>query len=303
MMKCYLCDEELTAENDSDEHIFLSCIGGRLKISSLLCKICNKTTGHLYDSHFAKIGNFFASKNNIKRDRGYVQNFTATELNSGKKLIIEPGFKISYAEPKRGYDNKMVYAEHRDKKRAIAELHKIIKELKFTNVDTNELYIEKVNNKEKEIQFIFDESIEPDLILRSVCKSIINLYIYKTADYHNCQPIIQFLRDEVENRFSWFLDLNISKEVHNNAPYHTIIIKGEKRNKLLYAYFEMFGEVGFLVLLNGGYTGEDQQINYTYDPINAVKIVTDYIFKLQSKDIIEHLIYKPEVGIIKCFHH
>ena len=39
---CYICDEELTDTNNSDEHIILNAIGGHLHSNKLLCKRCNK---------------------------------------------------------------------------------------------------------------------------------------------------------------------------------------------------------------------------------------------------------------------
>jgi 5-methylcytosine-specific restriction endonuclease McrA len=76
---CYLCPTPLNGENISDEHIIPDSIGGRLKTDTLLCDTCNKKTGQLFDSVFAKYGNILASKYNIKRDRGNVQTFIAKE--------------------------------------------------------------------------------------------------------------------------------------------------------------------------------------------------------------------------------
>ena len=42
---CYICDEELTDTNNSDEHIILNAIGGHLHSNKLLCKRCNNTLG------------------------------------------------------------------------------------------------------------------------------------------------------------------------------------------------------------------------------------------------------------------
>lgn len=53
---CYICDEELTDTNNSDEHIILNAIGGHLHSNKLLCKRCNNTLGDTAD---AKIGRRF----------------------------------------------------------------------------------------------------------------------------------------------------------------------------------------------------------------------------------------------------
>lgn len=302
MPKCYLCDDPITERNQSLEHIIPNSVGGRLKSRSLICKPCNETTGKLFDNEFAKFGNILASKYNINRERGVVQTMEAKDLSTGEKLLVKPGYKLNFADPKIDITDNSISVSHHDKKRAIEETKKLAKELDGKEITEKDIEF-GITEDSSEKKFLLDILIEPNLLLRSVSKTVVSLYLHKTEDYSNCQSIISFLKEDIENRFCWFLDLGISKSKHNKSPYHIVIIRGEKKSKMLYSYFEIFGEVGFLTLLNGQYLGADRQINYTFDSINCIEVECDYNFSLKAGDIIQHLITKPESEMVKCLHH
>jgi hypothetical protein len=302
MANCYLCDELITVQNCSNEHIIPNSIGGKLTSKGLICKVCNDTTGGLFDAEFAKVGNFLASKYQIKRDRGEVPTFDATEIESGKTLLVEPGFKTSYKDPISDSDKKRIWVQHHDKNRVLQELRRIAKSIGDPEPNAEDIVIElKPVEPSKKLDFLFDRSLEPTLFLRSVCKTIINLYLFQTEDYSNVQSLIRFLLEDIENRFCWFLDLKVCKEYHQ-TPHHLIVIRGEKKSKILYSYYEIFGEMGFITLMNGRYNEADLAINYTYDPLAGKEIITDYDFHLKAGSIISHLMEKPESEILKIIH-
>lgn len=73
-MKCYVCDKEITSENETEEHILLNAIGGKLKSKKLICKGCNSDLGNKIDNSLARQLNPIANLLDIKRDRGNPQN-------------------------------------------------------------------------------------------------------------------------------------------------------------------------------------------------------------------------------------
>lgn len=75
-MNCYVCDVELIKENETEEHIILNAIGGKLKSKKLICKVCNSNFGGRIDDSLAKQLNPIANLLNIKRERGKPQNET-----------------------------------------------------------------------------------------------------------------------------------------------------------------------------------------------------------------------------------
>jgi hypothetical protein len=53
-MNCFLCNDNICDKNDSKEHIFLNCIGGRKTVNNYICKTCNSKTGEEWDSEVDK---------------------------------------------------------------------------------------------------------------------------------------------------------------------------------------------------------------------------------------------------------
>lgn len=62
----------------------------------LLCKTCNESTGRLHDPEFA---NLLASKYNIIRERGSVRNEIGIDRQTGREVVIKPGYQVDYLHP------------------------------------------------------------------------------------------------------------------------------------------------------------------------------------------------------------
>lgn len=81
---CYICENELTAQNKSDEHIILNAIGGHLHSDIIMCKDCNNRLGETADAKLAEDLSFFTDILRVKKNR---QNAHHQIMNdeSGKK--------------------------------------------------------------------------------------------------------------------------------------------------------------------------------------------------------------------------
>jgi hypothetical protein len=66
---CIVCDVEITASNDSREHIIQNAIGGIRKASGVLCSACNSNTGLTWDAEAARQLEFLTLHLGISRDR------------------------------------------------------------------------------------------------------------------------------------------------------------------------------------------------------------------------------------------
>jgi hypothetical protein len=300
MEHCYLCKTPLSEDNISVEHIIPNSIGGRLKSTSLLCRQCNSKTGELYDGVFARIGNILANKYNIKREKGSVPNFIATEVKSQKEIIVKPGSVIYYLEPEITHGDGYSIIHAYSKERILQEVNRLNKEIGEGKIRVEDLTFEKVYNYAPK-DYVYETIVEPDLFFRAISKIMINFYIAKTKDAETVEKVIEFIRTDTLNNFSWFYDLNISEHSHNSNPYHILIVKGSQKQKALYGYFELFGRKGFVTLLNGRYTGPEIQLEYTFDPINLKEINYQYTFSLNIADLIQLIHSKPNLDIIHDF--
>ena len=99
MSKCYMCNEELTAENATEEHIFLNAIGGRLKSTKLICKTCNSKFGSGSDSELSNQLNFLANILMIKRERGNPPPVLMERESTGQRYFVDHQGKPEIEKP------------------------------------------------------------------------------------------------------------------------------------------------------------------------------------------------------------
>ncbi|HHK6039191.1 TPA: HNH endonuclease, partial [Neisseria subflava] len=77
MGNCYLCNEDLTPENDHGEHIFQQALGGTLVKKGVLCESCGNRLGKEIDVPFVEIFKNYTSRLPINFDRkSENKNFT-----------------------------------------------------------------------------------------------------------------------------------------------------------------------------------------------------------------------------------
>src|ERR1700728_4612370 len=96
-MNCIVCDEAITELNDSDEHVVANAIGGRLKVSGVVCRICNPTTGRHWDSVLAEQLHPLSMMFAIKRERGAVPELESHHSAGRRNLHTKRRFAAAGA--------------------------------------------------------------------------------------------------------------------------------------------------------------------------------------------------------------
>lgn len=56
---CYICGDEITDKNCTDEHIILNALGGHLHSYTVICKGCNTKMGETADAKLAEDLSFY----------------------------------------------------------------------------------------------------------------------------------------------------------------------------------------------------------------------------------------------------
>ncbi|MGK7940736.1 MAG: HNH endonuclease [Crocosphaera sp.] len=101
MTKCYVCEKEITEENQYNEHIIVNAIGGKLKSKNLICSNYSPDFDSI-DTELAKQLNLITCHLDVKRERGNkkIPKTTATIVATGEEIFIEPGGKPVFKNPK-----------------------------------------------------------------------------------------------------------------------------------------------------------------------------------------------------------
>ena len=287
---CYVCNSKISKENESSEHVILNSIGGRLKSKKLLCKKCNSEFGDDIDVELSKQLNYIANMLNIKRDRGEPQPFIVETKEGNVKYKYMPGGKPEIKDPtverKAMKDGKVqYYIEARNYDEANRILNGIAN--KNPNIDVEKI-IEKTEKRreyiEDKLHFKFD--IGGDKSFRSICKSAVNFYILKGGIRDYIFHLIPYIKEGVGETPLWYYypDENIIPK-DKKQVLHSLIVKGNKQDKILYSYIEFFNVYKFIVILNNNYEGRNIEFSYFYDILNQEEINKNYRIDISKKSI------------------
>lgn len=281
-MKCYVCDVEITSENESEEHILLNAIGGKLKSKKLICKSCNSEFGSEIDDTLARQLNPIANLLDIKRDRGNPQNVKGKYQN--RDILIEPGGKMKLARPYIEKNENMFHLEASSERQAREVLQGIKRnhpqldiEEEFKKAKRNKTYLPSVNIN---MNFGGEEA------RRALCKIAVNFFIYhggKPEEVKHLLPYIKGSEEEAEAYFYYPKSEVFYKD--EEEVLHTLILVGDPQQKHLYVFVELFNEFKMVVFINKEYEGEPIYQSYHYNVVSNEVVEYDEPVKIPAQQL------------------
>lgn len=271
MSNCYICNVELTEENNSCEHILLNAIGGKLKSYDLLCKECNSNFGEKSDSILAERLSTFSSYLNVKRDRSKNKNIEGFLKKTGEKYLISPEGEQKLIKPiiteKIENGKKIINVVTNSKE----EQRKILTSLKkkYSQIDIEKVQRESIRRVHHNNEYAININYGGEDIYPAVCKIAVNFYLYKKQNRNNIEHLIHSLKkNNVPECVYLYNVIENPYKLNNDEIHHTIYLEGNKKEGLLFAYIDFFNVKSFIVILNNGYEGENFHEFYIYDLIN-----------------------------------
>lgn len=283
MPSCFICGEEITSENKSEEHIFLNAIGGKLKSDKLICKKCNANMGDKMDAELAKQLQFFSTLLNVSRDRKDNKPITAIRKNNGEKITILPGGKPQLHKPKvkrcKENDKIIINVVARDYK----ELDRINKNIKKKH--PNSTVISSGEEIEEIDEVVYVEFDVDRRGLLSLCKAAICYYSYLGKNQLHIQSLIDDFKSENTERCNFFYPGYKVFETEEEVISHSIALIGDSNKKLLYACIELFSFYKVIILMNDSYNGEEIKSVYSYDLISQKEVTPKLNIDLTCENI------------------
>lgn len=297
MIRCFICNEELTEQNSSVEHIILNSIGGRLKSKTLLCKTCNNkfhnTIDYRLSEQLKEIGNYLQ----IKKERK--DNNASTKLHfssSNKDYLLKNGIlhpihtfsPITYNE--NGIPVKIIA-------KSKTEFIDIIKGLarKHPNID-----IEKSINDSKETISYINEPIQMQLRIgyadefRAVCKCAIEYYLFHNGEASYIKHLIPYIEKKEPKQVVSLYSSPAIYSLEKNEVLHILHLVGNKDKHILYCYVDFFNTWRYIVLLSDLYNGKDINKTYVYDLLEQKEIERPIRLELTLKECYELVNCKSE---------
>jgi len=291
--KCILCPAEITAANDSREHIIQNAIGGRKRVKGLLCINCNTTTGDNWDAEFARQLQPLSSFFSITRERGEVPPQLLTTV-SGQHFVRRSDGQLTVARPVyeevKGETGIRVSISARTPKEARQLLNRLKK--RYPQVDIDLLV------PRSEYRYL-DEAIKIELNFggeksgRSIVKSCVALAVHSGVKASDCYNALEYLTNPRGFPcFGYFHE----RDLISNRPsevFHCVAVAGDSVSGLLIGYAEYFGVYRVVIGMSDRYTGKNFKAVYAINPISGKEIKgLDIDLALTKADIQDAYDYK-----------
>lgn len=308
-MKCYVCDNDITPANETDEHIIINAAGGRLKSKELICSKCNSEFGEKIDSVLAKQLNNLANMLMVKRHRGEPQPIIGEKKSTGEKYILDVGGKPKLSKP------TIIKTTDGDKinisitARSEKELREILKGIakKHPHFD-----VEEAMKSAKWREEYFDEPLNfqnvigGNEVFRAVCKCATNFFVYSKGDPQEIKHLIPYIKGDEEKEVVWMHYQDHLYDLSPEESSHIIHLVGKEDEGILYCYVDYFNTYKYIVLLSDNYKGRDMRETYAFDLINAVPIQKEVSMDYDRTTLLEFFTNKdakPFENVKKAFDH
>jgi hypothetical protein len=261
-MACIVCQQPITAETDSEEHVFSNAIGGVLKVRDFLCR-------ETWDAELAKQMHAMCTIFRVVRERGEtpaLQTVTTageelTILPDGTLTLTDPGFKKMRTD--RGTEISVVARDMREARTMLEGLKR-----KFPHLDVETL-LEKAEAKTSYPAGLFkhDFGFGGEQAGRSMVKTAAAFARHLGIPTRACDLAAAYLRKESGEApfgYYWASDLVTNRRV--GAPFHCVAINADPVSGLLLGYAEYFGVVRIVTCLSQTYGGQRIHGSYAIDP-------------------------------------
>jgi hypothetical protein len=268
--RCAICECPITEANDSAEHIIHNFLGGRRETMGFLCRACNSTTGHAWDSALARQLADLALFFGVDRARGETPARTITttagehikiksdgslEADRARYEIVETpeGPRLSITAPDRASARKLLESLKRNKYPKIdvdAALEQVIEQRTYMK---GAVMIRGTIGGESEG--------------RAIVKSAAAFAHASGIPFEACEQAARYLRSASGNAcfgYYWSDDLVVGRP--RGVPLQCVALKGNPSTGLLLSYVEYFGFQRMVVCLSKRYEGAPVERCYAFDP-------------------------------------
>lgn len=285
---CALCEEQIIDSNNSWEHIILNAIGGRRKVNGFICKSCNDSTGHIWDTALAKQLNPLSLLLKINRERGDAPS-QVFETTKGEKITFQSDGHMTLSKPDFKLEPVGDLMELRINARSSKEAREIATGLKrkYPNLDIEEL-MRKAEVKSYNLQDALKIRVSFGIsdAGRSIVKSVLALAVQNGIDPQSCQNALRYLKDvRAEKCLGFYYARDILLDRPQSKVFHCVAISSNIQTGCLLGYVENFGAQRIVVCLSDSYSGPDVHDIYAIDLIASEELELSFAIPLTKEDL------------------
>lgn len=306
--KCALCDETITSQNDTKEHLIPNAIGGRKKIKGFICESCNNSSGKDWDSELAKQLNPLSLFFGISRERGEVPSqLFETTGGDNLKLNVDGSMDIEKPIYNETPMESGVGVRIQIRARSMPEAKRMLQgaQRKYPQIDLNNVLENAIPQSSYCPDMLhFNFSFGGHEAGRSIVKSALALAVSSGIPAEACTEATNYLKnDEAEACFGYFYEKDLITNRPKGIPLHCVSIKGCSKTKQMIGYVEYFGVQRVILCLSSTYEGPDISDTYAINPITGEELTLLIDLNLSNHEIREAYDYKkiPQGSIEAAF--
>ncbi len=286
---CYICGEEITDANKTNEHIILNALGGHLHSNTIICNDCNVRIGEAADCQLAEDLSFYTDMLKVKKSRQNNHNQVMVD-EEGHEIIVNNGGETAilrkpYINIENKDGRKRIHLKVRNKK----ELHDILTGM-VKRKELPQKYVEEIMTKAEIEEFhpILQRQIcISDEAFPSIIKSATNYYVFMTHDADAVKLLVPYIEGKADTKDVLYLYLSKTLPyIENNEQVtHMIHIEGTSKTRLLYAMMEYYSIYVYFIVFDKNYSGKDINMTYTYDVVTGKEVSRHFSFPLRFDDL------------------
>ena len=270
---CYICGDEITDKNRTDEHIILNALGGHLHSYTVICKGCNTKVGETADAKLAEDLSFYTDFLGVKKNRQHDHNQVMTDK------------RRPYVENKEKDGVREIKMAVRNKKELEGFLNGMVKRKELTQAQADEILAKaKVTEHHSPLK---TRTVISEEAFPSIIKSAANYYVDQTHDIKTVKPLVPYIEGKGDCKDVLYL------HHFKTLPYpeakglvtHMIHIEGSAKTGLLYAMMEYYSIYVYMVVIDRNYNGLDINMTYTYDVVAGLEVDRKFTLPLTMKDL------------------
>ncbi len=266
---CALCGSQITALNDSEEHVIANALGGRLKVRSFLCAPCNSSTGHRWDAELASQLQVLCLLVGGDRERGQTSPLVVT-TTTGQALRITPDQGLSLAHPSYKAEKTENGLRISFVARTMAEARQRLRELKakYPTIDL-EAAEAQVRSSWAWPEGLMNHSFQigGPAASRALVKSVAAFAFHSGLPANAFADAIAYLRRAEEPPpLGWYYATDPLGGRLEGTPVTCVGVHANPRTGMVLGYAEYFGIHRAVVALGDGYTGAEVRAVHGFDP-------------------------------------
>ena len=290
---CALCEQHLTPETDSREHVIPKAIGGRKAVTGFICRSCNNNHGADWDAELTNQLNPLSLFLGISRQGGNVPAQILPTF-SGDKVRLSADGTMNIAIPKisTAKDGESTRLEIHAPSRK--ELRQALKGMQRKCPKLKSMDLDNLMSQTRDKSFYSEDPIEISQSFggpeagRALVKSALSLVFDAGVDPRKCDLALDYLLNPSGNPcFGFYYDdeRDLVTNRPSGVPLHCVSVKGCKKNERLLGYVEFYGIHRMVLCLSESYTGKDFTHLYAIDPISGKELDITVDLELSISDI------------------